>query len=954
MQPNEFLALVLPSEGQGHYCTFELPSRQQTFFEDVSSLANTCELISLSGKNSFFAMAAFRTAGTRVATNAVAIRDLFFDIDCGAGKAYSTKSEAIAALYQFLSDTGLDTLGMPWLVDSGGGVHGHFPFYDDISPEDWRPLAEAFKRTAQRMGLKIDMTVTADAARVLRMPGTLNYKYDPPRQVKLKLEGAIFNPEDIAKHLDKVTAPSAGSSTAIALAGRPPMAANLSPTMKALAQNSVTYFKNIMVRTMNGTGCGQIKHYVENAQEDGMEPIWRGMLSLAKVCDDGAKACVKLTAMHPYTEARMHQKLAEIKGPYSCMKLDSENPGVCGSCPHWGTITNPLVLGRDTALATEPPVYEIPEQDQFFHPGSHLTAPPAPRGYSYGDKGGVYRKDIKLDANGNSMSADVMIIPYNFFLLELLHEGSEHTARFVAIRAKTVTNIELPLSVASAKDSCIKQLYSQNIMAAFGAGNDKHLWDYVRACIEEASSADRVLRIPANYGWQHDNSFAIGDRVIQLAGDGYNFPSKGLKNLVSATKPKGSLGDWQRFVQLIQDKGLWDILGMMAVSFGAPLMEFASAGTPFLMLHAASDKSGNGKSLALQLAASVWGHPIKYPVPPDTSKTTMMQRMGMLGSLPFLSDEVTALQRRSKGEFIPDTVFAMSQGMHKIKGSNAANAEIVNELTWRAQGLITSNEPAMEKMLTSRDTSSNGEFYRMLEWHAVVPIVWTAAERELEHTLENNYGVAGRVYAEWLVNNRDTAAEITARCIAKVRKLLNATDVERFWVNGLGCKLAGMILAGPKYSNVFNFDTKQIFDKAYRVWVVNARNLMSTNTRSAEDLLHAFTREHHGNLVRLDPKRGPTAMFDTSNGVSANSTRGKVAGRVEYNVNPGWIEYYLELATFKRYCAERNHGYQSIKAELGVTMAVEEVRRDLLAKTGGPAMRVLCLRVSQQIVDDAP
>lgn len=45
-----------------------------------------------------------------------------------------------------------------------------------------------------------------------------------------------------------------------------------------------------------------------------------------------------------------------------------------------------------------------------------------------------------------------------------------------------------------------------------------------------------------------------------------------------------------------------------------------------------------------------------------------------------------------------------------------------------------------------------------------------------------------------------------------------------------------MILAGPKYSNVFNFDTKQIFDKAYRVWVVNARNLMATNTRSAEYL----------------------------------------------------------------------------------------------------------------------
>ncbi len=241
----------------------------------------------------------------------------------------------------------------------------------------------------------------------------------------------------------------------------------------------------------------------------------------------------------------------------------------------------------------------------------------------------------------------------------------------------------------------------------------------------------------------------------------------------------------------------------------------------------------------------------------------------------------------------------------------------------------------------------------MLEWSATKPVTWTDAERLLEHTLENNYGQAGRVYAEWLVNNRPIAQDVTQRCIAKVRQKLGAADVERFWVNGLGALLAGLTLAGSKYANVFNFDTASIFKYACTPWVLAARQLIAVNTRSAEDLLHAYTREFHGHFVRLDHKKGPTALFDDGRGVSQASTRGKVAGRIEYDIRPGWIDYYIELATFKRYCAERNHSYMSIKHELAQTMAIEEVRKDLLSNTGGPTMRVLTMHISQQI-EDAP
>lgn len=949
MEPQEFLAAVLPEEGRGRYCVFELPSKRQTFVDTVDAVNNTAQLLSIGNSNAFFALGTFNDKN-RLAANALAVRALWVDIDCGPGKAYATKRLAVEALASFLADTQLDTLGTPWLVDSGGGVHVYWPLDEDVCIEDWQPVAESFKRTAQRLGLKIDMTVTADAARVLRVPGTFNYKYTPPRPVNLKQLGDIFTLQHIADKLDKTTRVVPGAPTGISLpsmrpAGLPPM----SSTMKALTQNRVTYFKNIVVKTQAGSGCGQIQHYFDNAQDDGMEPLYRGLLSIAKVCEDGPKASVMLTRAHPYTEERMLTKLAEIKGPYPCTKLDSENPGVCGSCPHWGKITNPLALGWENALVTTEKEFTVEPEADTQRPGLHLTRPVPPRGFSYGSHGGVYRTVSEQDNKGNVITSEIMIMPYEFFMVDLLQDGDSYKSRFAAIRAKSVTYVVLPSAALASKDSTIKELSRQNIMASFGAGNDAHLYAYVRACVNEASAADSALRVPPRYGWQPDHSFALCDRVIQRDQQGYQFPSDNLRNLIQITQTRGALGEWQRYVQLIQDKGLWDVLGFMGLGFGSPLMEFAGAGTAGMTIHACSDKSGRGKTLGLQLAASIWGHPVNYPITPKTSVTTMLQRAGFLGNIPLLVDEVTAAQRASKGEFIPALVFDYSQGAHKVKGSGSANAELINDLFWRSLCGITSNEPAMEKMLTSRDTSSHGELYRMLEWHAKDAIVWSDAERGLKDILEHNHGHAGRNYAEWLVNNRDTAATITAACIAKVRKKLGATDEERYWVNGLGCMIAGLTLAGPKYANLFAFDTAEIF-KAMAQWVFDARTLMASNAITAEDILNAYTREFHGNFVRIDPRKGPTAIFSDGRNLSPSSTRGRVAGRIEYDVRAGWVDYYIETATFKRYCAERNRSYAAVVEELQKTViAVPGVRRDLLAKTGGPEMRVLCLQVSTQI-----
>jgi hypothetical protein len=59
----------------------------------------------------------------------------------------------------------------------------------------WKPVAENLKRLCKQEGFTIDMAVTADTARVMRVPGTANNKkkYATPRPVRIVQEGDIFD-----------------------------------------------------------------------------------------------------------------------------------------------------------------------------------------------------------------------------------------------------------------------------------------------------------------------------------------------------------------------------------------------------------------------------------------------------------------------------------------------------------------------------------------------------------------------------------------------------------------------------------------------------------------------------------------------------------------------------------------------------------------------------------------
>lgn len=948
MHTIEFLSAVLPTSGS--YCAFTMSggTKRNIFVESVESLQQTIEQLDARGKSVWFALAAFDADGRRQALHAHSIRSIFMDLDCGIdsktgkSKAFASKRDAVVRLDAFLKTIGLDTLGDPWLVDSGGGVHAYWPLDDDAEIADWKPVVASLKNVAAEHHFPMDATVTSDAARVLRMPGTHNFKYDPPRPVRLVKQGTTFALADIAAMLPPVVLPPQKSE--LALLGPRPVAIQkaMSSIAAAMAGNSVTYFKKIMIRTVRGTGCSQLAYYVDNAAQDGMEPLWRGMLSLTSVCADGVKAAIKLSSLHPYDAERMQQKLRDIKGPYTCATLDATNPGICKTCPNYRKISTPLLLGRELVQDTE---------EKTFSTGNTtepLVRPAPPAGFFYGAEGGVFTT-VKATKKGDE-DIELMLTNYDLFMTRMFRDGTDCMAEFVSVKGSLQQTFGIPVGVVTSMADTLRTLAAYNVIAVKGTWADPHLYRYVRACVTEASMTGKEVPVPPRLGWQPDNSFAVGDTLYSAQGPehDYTYKSERLHNVIETTRPAGTLAEWQSVIYMLRDKAvstprLWGHVGVSLLGMATALMKFGPSGARASTVHIAGSTSGAGKTLAMRLANSVWGNPTNYTVQPSTSERTMMQRAGLLGSLHLAVDEVTEKTRTSQGEWLYKYLYDFAAGSHKLKGSASGNAEIAHECVWESLSVISSNAPVLEAMMGARESTSHGEVKRFLEWKLPQgwEIEWEPHERELLSLLDNNYGCVGREWAKWLVLNHDTAKRVWNETAEHWRQVSKANDTERFWSTAAVSLVAAAILAGPKHANLLNIPVSPLL--GHWLAVVNSmRRVINSNKRNALDILHAYTREFASNLVHV---RGDTVFSHL--GMSAHSSiKGAVRGRVEFDVSPGMIDYYIEVKMLKIHCARLNHSFTEFQTELKNLATVSEHRRDLLSGTTGPSMRVACLKIS--------
>ena len=954
MTSAEFLAVVLPSEGFGLYCAVELTKKKEhVYAAKIEELIPTIEQWHANNYDVFYGLATFDNK--RGAEEAQYLKSFFVDLD-----GYASKKAAADALIQFLQDSGLDALGTPWVVDSGGGLHCYWPLKDEIPATIWKPVAENLKRLCKQEGFNIDMTVTADTARILRVPGTANNKkkYATPRPVRIVQEGDIFDFSTFSplvyEKLEEVPIPP---TPKIDLPGQRPTAPTRSQVK--LLQDSYTLFGNFENQ------CGQIQDYIATATEDGKEPVWRGILSWAKVCEDGAEKAIWLSDMHPYPHERMHQKLNEIKGPYACMKMDSENPGICNKCKHWGKITNPLILGREikvdnTAkeiMLTAPAEEDFDEaeldSEEAYEPedtglplAPSIVRPVPPRGYSYGEHGGVYCTRTEEDEEGKKIKKNIQLIPYDLFVVDLLKMENDHLVHMAAVRPEGVQTLNFPQKSIVSKDETLKWLASQNIVSTF-AGHDKTLFEYVRSCVGEASQNRKPVEVPFQCGWQADQSFVYNNRVFSRDGRETRIPMPGLENINRNTNGKGDLDTWRNLWKTIfvEKEGMETALAVALDSFGSPLMRFTEY--EGFVWHIGSQWSGTGKSLVLSAKAGVWGHPLRYRTGKSTSPVAMQQRAGLLNSMPLLIDEITNTQRKDM-EWAPAFIFDYAEGQGKERMESGSNKERINNSTWTATCTMTSNTKLTDYMAGARAHSSNGELLRMLEWTPHVKLKFTTEERKTLLDIKRNYGVAGEAWVRWLAVNQKTAEEIVRKVHIHLKKVMNFNDDERYWHTGCTTTVAAAILLRKEYSGILDVEINKVIN-ALKGLVEKARGVIKTSVRSAEDVLNAYIGDNYGSFIVLKKVEGRilAAWGDNGDIVDRSTTKSKVLGRVEHGLmSPGYREFYIEEQLLKKHCVSMSFGYDEFKAQMEELFTCKYVKKDMLSRTNGPAMRVNTMHIT--------
>jgi hypothetical protein len=332
----------------------------------------------------------------------------------------------------------------------------------------------------------------------------------------------------------------------------------------------------------------------------------------------------------------------------------------------------------------------------------------------------------------------------------------------------------------------------------------------------------------------------------------------------------------------------------------------------------------------------------------------MQQRAGLLNSMPLLIDEITS-KARGDLEWAPTFIFDLTEGQGKERMESGSNKERVNNSTWKLTCTMTSNTHLTDYMSGARKHSSNGEMLRMLEWTPNQALKWADEDREALKKIKTNYGVAGEAWVRWMVKNQDACAAMWKRMHERLKNEFEFVDDERYWHAGCTAILVAAMLTGPKYANLLNVPVTGVLE-ALRELVKSARSTLRRSVRTAEDVLNAYTRDNYGSFVVLwktDDKRILTA-WGTGDTVEKSITRNKVLGRIEHNtLQTGFVEYFIEEQLLKQHCVSMSFGYADFKKQLEAKVGwhVSYTKKDMLAKTNGPNMRVNVMHISRRADD---
>lgn len=876
-------------------------------------------------RNVYFAVAKYATDANRTKANVLGLKAFWLDIDCGPTKAainektkrpsgYIDQAAGIEALKRFCKLLGLPK---PLLVNSGRGIHVYWPLEQVISREEWEPVAKRLQHLCFLHDFHIDAAVF-EVARVLRVPGTFNYKDDPPTQVEVIQDAPPVNFEEFRKLLGAKEAPTVSFSP-----GR-----ELTELGKALRDNIEYSFSRIMRRSIKGEGCAQLLHAYTN-QNDLSEPQWFNALSTAKFCKDSASAIHKLSdAYEGYDPAATEKKISHIAGPHNCATFERDNPGGCEGCKFKGVISNPIVLGKEIKEASlkDNIVTEIVEDDEGNLESETYVIPTYPNPYFRGVNGGIYRRPFEEEGE------PILVLEEDLYVVKRMRDPVDKDVVIMRLHKPKdgVAELKIPVSKSADVAELRSILASESIV--LGRKRFELLTEYVFAAINTLKNEKRSELMRLQFGWaDRDTKFIVGDQEVSVQGTYHSPPSTVTAKIAPHLRPVGSFEKWREVFSLYGRPGLEPHAFAALTAFGAPLFKFF--GQSGAMINVIHPTSGTGKTTILHMCNSVWGSPKGLLAVAEDTLNAKIMRLGVHNNLPYTVDEITNM---SPTDF-STLVYNMTQGRGKDRVKQSANELRENLTSWATIALCSSNASFHEKM-TSNKTSPDGEMMRLVEYkiEACDAVDAALGKQMFDHQLLENYGHAGLVYAEYLVNNLKFCIDTCLDVQAKIDKALNLTQRERFWSAVVAANIAGGLLA--QSIGLLDWDMVSIY-KWSKTMIQDMRKESTPPMLDVTAIVGDYINRHMQNILVV---KGNADRRSNMQSLPSMEPRGELLVRWE----PDTKFLYLPVRGFQNDCVKHQVNYRDTVKRLaaeGILLRNENKRLSKGMKISTPAVACLVL-----------
>lgn len=240
------------------------------------------------------------------------------------------------------------------------------------------------------------------------------------------------------------------------------------------------------------------------------------------------------------------------------------------------------------------------------------------------------------------------------------------------------------------------------------------------------------------------------------------------KAMFQTVRTHGSEKNWLAAAREVRSMSVTAKI-LLAASFSSVLLEPLNC-LPFFV-HLWGSESGTGKTVALMVAASVWGDPAvgSYVKTFDGTVVGMEKTAAFLNNLPFCLDELQ-LAKDQKGRTNFD-VYKLAQGVGRTRGNRAGGVDLTP--TWRNCILTTGESP-----LTGQ-ASGAGAVNRVIDIECKTAQAVIRDGIRISSAVRRNFGFAGRKFVEKLYQEAGVVEQVSQRYRELFRDLSDQDTTEK-------------------------------------------------------------------------------------------------------------------------------------------------------------------------------